>query len=74
MQPIRRIDPLLIQQYQSASILARMIVAQNAIDTERAELAAIESACEFRKGVLACVSPFMAFAVLTWPLIVKGLA
>lgn len=69
---IRRVDPLLLQQYQTASILASLMVRANVIDTERAELAAIEATNESRKNVLSVVSLFVAFAVLTWPLLLRG--
>lgn len=72
MQPIRRIDPVLIQQYQTASVLASLMVRANVIDIERSEMAAIEATNERRKDVLSLAGLFVAFAVLTWPLILRG--
>ena len=70
---IRRVDSKFAQQYQTASVLASLMVSANIIDVERDELTQIEAANEWRKDVLSVASLFVSFAVLTWPLIVRGI-
>lgn len=69
MATIRRADPMLVQQYQVASVMAAIFNRKNEIEAEAAEWDQINQRQEWRKSVLAVVGLALYVAVVFWPVI-----
>ena len=68
MPTIRSVDPMLVQQYTVASVLASMFTKKNEDDADADIQQELMLANEHRKNVLAIAGLMLYVAVVFWPL------
>lgn len=70
---VRQINQLKSAQVDLACVLANAIVSRGEDEQEAAELSELLSRDADRRAVLSFVGLFVAFSMLTWPLLMRGM-
>ena len=69
MPTIRRVDPMVVHQYQVASVLASMFARKSEIDADAAIQGELDQFREWCKSVLSVAALALYVAVVFWPLL-----